>query len=126
MKTTSLEISRKLKEIGFDAETNCFWNEETEEMQVWYQEPNREHFIKAFLLETILEALPKTITLKNWNYGFNIIYSNSSDCWIVGYTRGNFRETNFETYSEENESLADTAARLLILLVEKGIINLKE
>ena len=92
------EIKSKLREIGYTGKTD---------------------------LETILEALPKVIRIKEKNYHFWTTYSGSSDCWIMGYVCGIERNLNFEEYNEGDESLADTAARLLIALAEQKIINFK-
>ena len=60
------------------------------------------------------------------NYHKWATYSGSSDCWIIGYICGAARLSEFECYTEENESLADCAARLLIELVRKNIIKLEK
>lgn len=120
MKTTSLDISRKLKDIGFDAETNCYWDEHSQECQVWFKPPNREHFIKGFLLETILEALPKEI-----DSGYlSISCLDDIERFIFCYAKkGDLTYNEIEIEQPKGESLADTAARLLILLVEKEIVK---
>jgi hypothetical protein len=131
MKTTNLETSKKLKELGFEADFEyCYekegqlWNK-TFELDCWDEYDEREH-IPAYDLETILEALPKEIKCKDKNYHFWTTYSASSDCWIMGYVWGIERNMNFETYNEGDESLANTAGRLLIKLLEDNIIKLGE
>lgn len=44
----------------------------------------------------------------------------------IGYAQNPMIEYQEFCNIQENESLADTAARLLILLVEKGLLTLKE
>jgi len=108
MKTTSFEISKKLAEIGFKAEAHhklhCF----------------KDDFLYSYYdLETILEALPEEINLEGYCQELLITknllaYQRATGAW------------DFEQIRNENESLADTAARLLILLHEEGIVNFNE
>lgn len=90
------EIKSKLREIGYTGKTD---------------------------LETILEALPTSIEHNNTEYHF----------WLwndgIGYYPNYDNESVYDMGNgifefSENESLADTAARLLIKLTEQGIINL--
>lgn len=125
MKTTNYENSKKLAEIGFKAETK---NEVYNENYV----VNGEEPLPSYDLETLLEALPKEIELdrdNNFKEGFlklqygrwhikGIGYFCAEDAPI--YLGG---EIALAVSFEGNESLADTAARLLILLHEKNIIN---
>lgn len=114
MKTTNFEISKKLKEAGFEAETDTLIHDPSN--------PITGERYASFCLETILEALPKQIEDIEKNYHFWVTYSGSSDCWIMGYVWGIERNSNFEKYNEGNESLADTAGRLWLLLKEKGLV----
>ena len=120
MKTTSYEISKKLKEAGFKAETDFTWNTRTtycgntpKKVQYFIKYNNGlkegEEICKSYDLETLLDALKQTgkrimIVVKNDNWGINFDYE-------------------FNKYSQEKESLADTAGRLLILLHEKNLIK---
>jgi hypothetical protein len=112
MKTTSFEISKKLAEIGFKAEAHhklhCF----------------KDDFLYSYYdLETILEALPKEIERDNgFNIGLRFWWADGAS-WI-GYQ--NFSGFIITVYANQNELLADTAARLLILLHEEGIVNFNE
>jgi hypothetical protein len=129
MKVTNFEISKKLAEIGFEAETDFFWSRPTikliggeEFVGEWnlsfVQDKNfiSEKWIRSFDLETLLDALPSEVELIESHFskkrGFYL------DLEVFG------REFFIE--KEENESLADTAARLLMLLAEKGIINFEK
>ncbi len=109
MKTTSYEISRKLFEAGFKPDN--------EDDLKWYAGPTtNDTACPAYDLETILEALPEMIVLHGISHELNI-YKN----YLV-YERAT-GAGQYECNKEDNESLADTAARLLILLVEKGIVK---
>jgi len=70
-------------------------------------------------LETILDALPKKIKTKQGVFllQISIMPFNKENRWLIGYSN----ET--DTKQKENESLTDTASRLLIKLFEAGIIN---
>jgi len=92
MKTTSYEISKQLAEAGFKGETNT-----TKAMLGTRDYP-------AFHLETILEKLPKNYLLR----------SDWMECFLCGDFNGIRRQ--------EDESLADTAARLWLKLKKKGLV----
>lgn len=140
MKTTSYEISKKLKEIGFKVESDYLWFEEGQAIRVgdWINPINKiERHNKekitylsnnhrscfAYDLETILEALPSIIQdiarpvycleMDN-NMSFGYVYRPIDD------------DINFKykiDVRRDDKSLADTAARLLILLHEKGLVK---
>ena len=96
MKTTSYEISKKLKEAGFEAEGDF-----------GYRVPDSLNDLKAYGLETILDALPKINKQEYLLCSGGIAYLND-DYISIG--------------REKNESLADTAGKMWLLLKEKGII----
>ena len=77
-KTTSYEISKKLAEIGFKAETDRL---------AWDVYSGRgEDPFPAFDLETILEALPKPDNfLTYYDYSLAIIYQDLGREVYVGY-----------------------------------------
>ena len=96
MKTTSYEISKKLKEAGFDAEGDFS-----------YRVPDSLNDLKAYSLETILDALPKINKQEYFLCSGGVGYLND-DCIAVG--------------KEKNESLADTAGKLWLMLKDKGMV----
>lgn len=118
MKTTSYEISKKLAEIGFKSNQGI---KKYVGDQAFYSGSKTTHYI-GFCLETILEALPKNIKDEKGRIHPLVIYFGTRNSFV--YQSLCEKEINLKF--EENETLSDTAARLLILLVEKGIINLKE
>lgn len=113
-KTTSYEISKKLKEAGFDAESSFFWCRLDKDLirihiSQSHSVPESIDKIKAYDLETILDALPK---INKQEYSTllcsdGIVYVND-DYISVG--------------KEKNESLADTAGKMWLLLKEKGLV----
>jgi len=138
MKTTSYEISKKLAEIGFPAAANFMRKPEgnliaTQQpivgMIASFSKPTKEgcdylgYSFASYDLETILEALPNFI--ENGN--------GTENCLVVDVAFGEIHyegdcenDALFITTTRNNESLADTAARLLILLHKKGLINFNE
>jgi hypothetical protein len=115
-KTTNYEISKKLAEIGFKAKANHGWhkdNLESEPAEFISNYAFSTNYIKAFDLETLLDALPeKTEIIINQlsnKRGFYLDYGSRGDEIFVKI--------------KENESLADTAGRLIILLHEKNLIK---
>ena len=114
MKTTSFEISKELKELGFEAETIFYINLETEESQIWLDLPKYplKEFVKSYDLETILDALPVVIN------GIRL-QMNFAKGIRIGYSKLDCDDDEFYiAYKINGESLADTAARLLIKLIK--------
>jgi len=127
MKTTSYEISRKLTEVGFAINNASIFAYFSKPMVSPMELVGK--FIVAdglkegysldyysFDLETILEALP------------DIIYS-SDDFGLkkneIGYYYFDYDHVAHGIYieKEKDESLADTAARLLLTLHEKNLVK---
>ncbi len=119
---TNLEISKKLKEAGFEAETLFYWTKapkfaETDldiDIISLVSENRKWQLVKSDIpsydLETLLDALPKINKQEYLLCSGGIVYLN--DYILVG--------------KEKNESLADTVGKLLIELFEAGIINFKK
>lgn len=130
MKITNSEISKKLKEIGFDVETDFYWVKWNEGLPALVHKseitPALIEKVPAYDLETLIDALPKKIQFKQEEYCFWMQWSGCSDCLLLGYVYGNSRAIELEVWQLENESLADTAGRLIITLWEKEIIKFKE
>jgi hypothetical protein len=123
MKTTSYLLSKQLAEAGFKAPYSFvnFAEGGTAFVKI------NPHFcggIPAYDLETILEALPETI---NKNFESELQLTKKE----IGYyaTEGHY-EAGFaillEVEKQQYESLADTAARLLLKLIEKGLLTFKK
>lgn len=96
MKTTNYEISKKLAEIGFRAETSTSISMlETKDYS-------------SYDLETLLDALPEINKQLPLICFSGITYLDPVN---IGLSRN------------KNESLADIAGRMLILLHEKNLIK---
>ena len=122
-KTTNYEISKKLAEIGFDKEANFYYRKTDKELFINtppdLKDPE-EFFLKSYDLEILLDALPSSI--ENGN--------GTENCLVVDVAFGEIHyegdcenDTLFITTTRENESLADTAGRLIIKLHEKNLIK---
>ena len=121
-KTTSYEISKKLKEAGFEDSYIYAWYSDSEGLP-WIQEIQHAkptavnkygeevkltYIAPAYDLETLLDALKQT--------GKRIMIAGKSDNWGINF------DYEFNKYSQENESLADVAGKMWLMLKEKGII----
>ena len=135
MKTTSYEISKKLAEIGFKAETEkAFDNKGTliscHRKICILREKSRNpkiYGLPAYDLETILEALPKQHDFFSrgiGKYELRIWYHENN--MFISYQNFDGFDKLLTLEQEKNEAVADIAARLLILLHEKGLINFNE
>ena len=145
-KTTSYEISKKLKEAGFDAESSFFWCELGKDLirihiSQSHSVPESIDKIKAYDLETILDALPDFIIRKykskvNWEVKAfrerliiekkEIRYScddieNADDANRFYQEYGYMQDiTVFKKFNDN--SLADTAGKMWLMLKEKGLV----
>ena len=133
MKTTNYLISKQLAEAGFEAETQFYWVKwlegEPELVHEKEQTPALIEKVGAWDLETILEALPKNIiTYPDEKITEQPIEKLRLEMDEIGYyfsDKDDYGRDNCFTYlhREESESLADTAARLLLLLHENNLIK---
>ena len=128
MKTTNFENSKKLHELGFQAKTDFWWKDKNYYSYRVYSNDTDDigDNYPAYDLETILEAFPKTLILDEreaFNHGKLKIFFDVDGENYIGYQ--NFDGFHLEfNLLQENESLADTAARLLILLAQQKIIQI--
>jgi len=119
-KTTNYEISKKLAEIGFKAETHFSWIEECNFFRIenknWIENIGIgfKELFPAYDLETLLDALPEKTEI------INSQLTNKREFYLVYGLRG----SKIYVKIKENESLADTAGRLIILLHEKNFLKL--
>lgn len=120
MKTTNYEISKKLKEIGFEADFN-FHYKATDSINLYDSgyEDYKERNIPSYDLETLLKAFPN-ITGIDYENG-EIHYQNSYTDYLS--KRSGIR-TEFYYKMDKNELLVDAVGKLLLEeLHEAGIIN---
>ena len=113
MNTTNFEISKKLQELGFKAKSDFAWR---------FYDYGEIVICPTYDLETILVALPSEI----FKY-HNGVKTMSSEMLFI--TKSSlfygYEARLFWTKKEPDESLADCAARLLLMLHEKGLIKFR-
>lgn len=156
MKVTSFEISKKLKELGVDLESGFYYEIENREVEFTiptititdlgtppspdkevsevcvfkcrsYEKPKNGDFYKAYTLEDILEVLPIRIPWKHPEYGNLGLFLSRLSPYADRYGyRGDFDNSYFGVNRKDNETLSDTASRLLIKLIEDEIIAVDE
>jgi len=134
---TSLELSKKLKELGFpQSKEGWYWveNKATKKARIefWddkfeqYLEENMEYInlYKAFTNSELGEWLP--IVIKD--YGLSIYKTLNG--WAIEYEKINFIEGSRKTFVKirsDNETEANTRAKTVIWLRENGyILSTKE
>jgi hypothetical protein len=132
-KTTNFEISKKLSEIGFNEETNFYYRKNDKELFINTPpdlKDSEKFFLKSYDLEILLDALPSEIEIENWGGWkyYNIYFKmNKNGFWYENLCNCDSSACPVEKYHYmeiiENESLADTAGRLIILLHEKNLIK---
>lgn len=121
MKTTNFEISKKLKEAGFEADFN-FHYKATDSINLYDSgyEDYKERNIPSYDLETLLKAFPN-ITGIDYENG-EIHYQNSYTDYLS--KRDGIR-TEFYYKMDKNELLVDAVGKLLLKeLREFGIIKI--
>lgn len=127
---TSLEVSKKLKELGFEAENYFYWwycdFEKKYTLTSEYEYFHADHIknkIGAYTLEQILEMLPPTI--KTEEYG-HLVLSHQAIEYDTACTCDSHAECPMNCLIDEvksrKDNLATTAACLLIQLKENKII----
>jgi len=130
--TTDLETSKKLKELGFKAETKFYWTitsidkwNKNEWNLVYFKDipmAKYEPTIPVYTLEQIINELPKYFNFKRLCYYFSINYSD--DALEYKYESDDMYQSDrtlFFTLINKN-NLATTAAKLWIKLKEDKII----
>jgi hypothetical protein len=116
---TNLEISQRLKELGFTAETDAWWVGDRllrEERMPLYPIIDT---IPAFSTQTLLDVLPRKVQTTTASHEelltINPSYTNE---WKVKY------DSELSTYPELNvisDTLANALGKMVIELLNKGI-----
>lgn len=129
IKTTSLELSKQLKEAGFLQDTGWFYiaSDTSEGYELYFKCPNNEYWfnpereavyhlyisdiIAAPTAEEILERLPIQIE----KIGFISILKFQT--WWVGYGQG-----SNEYVHKDNEVLAEAAGKMYLYLEKNNLL----
>ena len=138
-KTTNFEISKKLAEIGFKVKAEKCWAKIRHSVSSEFNLVNLNYAVPAhcddwFLsydLETLLDALPRNISVMEEIYptDFNLNIDLNENVQTISYieegTYRSLQEHHPEAFivATQNESLADTVGKMIILLHEKNLIK---
>ena len=120
MKVTNLETSQKLKELGFKSNAGI-------KQYVGAKEffgkgvSGKDMYYTGYLLETILEALPDKLLIHK-----DDPKHLTQPLFISKIGIGYDYQSGLTSIREGDESLANTAGRLLVKLLEDNIIKLGE
>lgn len=131
MKTTNYKISRQLKKNGLSEKLGFMDYYYGTDKRLWHRgeepyyesEKNMQVDCFAYDFETILEALPKQHDFFSrgiGKYELRIWYHENKV--FIGYQNFNGFDKRLTFEQEENESLADTAAKLWLKLKKEGLV----
>lgn len=127
MKTTSYDISKKLAEIGFSPiplQHTHSWVDNGFEVELYANGapcPNIVQTYPAYNFDTIWDALPEKIKIDNSPHSPEWLSLYKTD---IGYgSMALPEEMRIRVDIKDDESLADTAARMLLLLESKGLVK---
>lgn len=132
MKCTSFEISKKLAEIGFTGGGDTiYWYDPKgvlnyDQAGIYLTSKQQDEAILAFDLETILRILPSNLSIKRPKKIDNILLKGHYYlAWEPNsfYYGNGILDDSFYCHNLVVETMADTAARLLIKLAEQKIIQ---
>lgn len=135
MRTTSYDISKELFKIGFCAKEFLFAYKDQGSTQLWnvklWPKDEKQIFYPSYDLETILEALPKEITIPEFGEEEGILeltFPHENGRGTIAY---NFHKIKnawgiFNINQRCKESMADIAGKMLLQLHEKGLVKFDE
>lgn len=125
----SLELAKKMKELGFPQESLFYWNfyDSPEEPILDYIDscPLRymEELVSAYTGSEVIRWLPSQIQPDKAITPLHLeIWKSNEDHYEVDYTSLQPKE---QRIGETNESLANGAAKQLIYLAENGLLDVK-
>lgn len=127
----SLELAKKLKELGVKQESLFYWQQTYSEMkggqvastfeitQIKKESKKGRRCYNAFTVTELAERMNVEITDVNESESFTLKISNAIDFWCA--TFGN--QDSDVTPQFEDTSLADVLAKMLIYLLENNLIE---
>ena len=133
---TSLELSKKLKELGVEQESLWCWvckrgRKWTSEEDHWFLHETESSYnykgndkCSAFTVAELGEMLPNNI---NENFRiYHLKLRNYGDSFGIAYELDNDEEDNWMLHDEIETTEANARAKMLIYLIENKLIELKE
>ena len=119
MKTTNYEISKQLAEAGFKDDFEFGYTHDGQFTNYYGNIVSDRIKTPAYDLETLLEALPSKIARgEGRSPTSSFIFTKDG----IGYAQKPQIEFQEFINQQENESLADTAARLWLKLKQEGFV----
>lgn len=131
----SLELSKKLKELGVKQNSVFYWINE-EDPYIWYNSQNFPYPMKtikwnfsAFLSTELMELLPSSLSNNEklqLGWGSNLPISENKRIWKISYYDPSLRyeERYYTKIEDENE--ANARAKMLIHLIENKLMELSK
>jgi hypothetical protein len=137
---TSLELAKRLKELGVRQESLFWWVDEgryvpswrvkfKKKAQVHWASRQEERFVSAFTVAELGELLPQRLFFEDGYFYGNVYFEtyplNTTSGWLCNYvaTRGTVL---INPYLEEAHTEADARAKMLIYLLENDLISLTD
>lgn len=127
----SLEIAKRLKELGVKQDSLFYYlNIDGEGIYyIYYDDYLPEDYeyegdpISAFTASELLELLPKYIKQGNFEFYYTQMPSKHLDEWIIFYRNSFVSWNNFDGEDQSDKSIANCMGKMLIYLIEKGLIK---
>jgi hypothetical protein len=118
---TSLDLSKKLKELGVKKESYFAWFNipYAEKWEVMLQTKSLIG-LPCYTASELLELLPKFIDKNGLNYSFGIVPSGEKE-WYVGY---NDKLNKIELKNLWDKNICNALAKMVIYLTENKILYL--
>lgn len=126
----SLEISKKLKELGVKQESLFYWSsyamkfkKETHEL-LPEDEINpsfMEDYTSAFTVAELGEMLPETVNMVGNYYG--LIIEKYTGSWNVRYEWTASDKTDRDFFWEADTKQADSLGKMLVYLLENNLLS---
>ena len=125
MKVLSIEQMNKLKDLGIDVKPKgtclMYTSDSSDNYYLKYGESTCEDDIKAFLLQDVIELLPKSIIINSLTHWFCVNQNCLLTEFQVMYVDGD------DSYSvkKQNKSLLQAAYEMLLWVIENGYLKTK-
>lgn len=139
----SLELAKRLCELGVKQESLFYWIKPIDEWQITpvISEKDRQYFMhsvvdilsmdfySAFTVSELLELLPANFKITNdeadYTYSYQLTISKCDESehpYCVWYYSN--KDHNSEGWQQENDTLPNCLAKMLIYLIEEGHVKL--
>jgi len=132
----SLEVSKKMKELGFVQESYFYWIEEIkighfgeESKMIWEITEKRNAIdsvdrISTFTAGELGEILPKIKLINDRECSLKIWTNDTGEYWYCGYGRNGILEINGS--HGKGKTLVEAMSTMLIYLAEQKLIDPKQ